>query len=164
MIPRPVYYLPGQAVVFERGPLQGNPLANAVFSSGWFDVFQVQPGQIVAPQTSALVDGTSEAITGVGTVCNVAAYYLDLFVEHTNATFLSLALVVEGQIAQALQAGGPPLMRLADLVVPTQDPGTGETRPYTLRVPVLSRFVRTTVTYPNVNSTRFNMSAVLRAS
>lgn len=162
MIPRPVYILPGQAVIFEQGPTQGNPLANAVITSGWFDVFQVQPGQLVAPQTAALVDGTSEAITGIGTTANVAAYQLDLFTEHNNASGLSYTLDVEANIAQALGSGAA-VYRLASLIVPTQDPGTGETRAYTHRVPVTARFVRIKATYPNVNSTRFHLSAVLRA-
>jgi len=163
MIPRPIYMLPAQAVIFERGPAAGLPIGNAVFSTWWFDVLSVIAGDIVTPQTAAIVSGNSEAITGAGTTAHVGAYYLDVFIEHTNATFLSLVLTAEAEIAQALQSGGHPVLTLAQLIVPTQDPGTGETRPYTHRIVGYSRFVRLTVTYPNVNATRFNMTAVLRA-
>lgn len=163
MIPRPIYFLPAQAVVFERGPADGLPGASTSFSTGWFDAYQVLAGDIVVPQTGAIVSGNSEAITGVGTVAHVGAYLLDVFVDHTNPAFLSLSLVVEAEIAQALQSAGHPTFRLADLVVPTQDPGTGEPRIYTHRVVGYSRFLRVTVDYPASVPTRFNMSAVLRA-
>lgn len=164
MIPNPTYILPAQAVVFERGPLAGLPGISAAFSSGWFDTFQVLAGDIVVPQTGAIVSAESEVITGAGTVAAVGAFFLDLFVEHANPTFLSCTVQVEAQIAQALQSPAPPTMFLAELIVPTQDPGTGDRRPFTSRVVVMSRFVRVNVVYPAVAATRFNMSAVLRAS
>jgi len=163
MIPRPINFLPAQRVIFERGPAAGLPGISAAFSTGWFDVYSVLAGDVVVPQTGAIVSGNSEVITGVGTVANVGAYYLDLFVEHTNATFLSLTMTVEGEIAQALQSAGHPVLTLAQLIVPTQDPGTGETRPYTHRVVGYTRFIRVSVAYPAVAATRFNMACVLRA-
>jgi len=163
MIPRPIYYLPAQRVIFERGPAAGLPGALATFSTAWYDVFTVLAGDIVVPQTGAIVSANDETITGAGTVAHVGAYYLDLFVEHTNALFLSATVTVEAEIAQLLQSGGHPTLTLARLIVPTQDPGTGETRPYTHRVVGYSRFLRVTVAYPNSAATRFNMAATLRA-
>jgi hypothetical protein len=164
MIPRPTFILPAQAVVFERGPAAGLPGAGATISTGWFDAYAVLAGDVVVPQSGAIVSANDETITGAGTVAHVGAYFLDVFVDHTNPAFLSLSLVVEAEIAQLLQSAGHPTFRLADLVVPTQDPATGETRVYTHRVVGYARFLRLTVVYPASVPTRFNMSAVLRAA
>lgn len=164
MIPRPIFFLPAQRVIFERGPAAGLPGAGSSFSTAWYDVLTVLAGDVVVPQTGAIVSGNDESITGTGTVAHVGAYYLDLFLEHTNAAFLAATMTVEGEIAQALQSAGHPTLTLAELIVPTQDPATSETRPYTHRVVGYTRFVRVTVAYPASAATRFNMTATLRAA
>lgn len=164
MIPRPIYTLPGQVVIFERGPAQGLPAALATITTGWFDVYSVLAGDIVAPQTGAIVSANDESITGTGTVAHVGAYFLDLYVEHTNPALLFAAITVEGEIAQALQSAGHPTIQLARLMVPCQDGGTNETRPFQHRLSINTRFVRVSLAYPNSTPTRFSMSAILRVN
>ncbi len=162
MIRRPYYVLPAQTPIFERGGLAGLPLANEIFSTKFFDVFAVERGGIPVPQTGAIVETSSEAITGVGTTTGIGAYYLDIYSEHDNAAGSFYTLAIEGAIAQALEVGGPPTLQLAGLVILPADVD-GAVRPFMMRVPVACRYFRIRTFYPATNATRFALSATLRA-
>ncbi len=162
MIPRPQYVLPAQTPIFEQGPIQGLPLANAVINTNWFDTFQVQDGGIQAPQTGAIVDSGSEIQTGVGTTAAIAAYFLDLYVDHNNANGAPLTIDIFGRMAQALDniVNAPTVRRL---VVQASELGSNEIRPLMTTVRITSRFFQVRYTYPGFNATRFATSLNLRA-
>ena len=166
MIPRPVYHIPSQIVILERGPAQGNPGISEAFTSPFFDTYSLHPQGALAPQTGAIVDTGDESIVGVGLTRRPAMYYLDCFLEHTNANGLPLVVEILGQVAQAMQSPAPPGMELRSLIVQAAEgptPATGRAIPFNTRLLITVRYFQIKWTYPAVAATRFHASFVLRA-
>ena len=166
MIPRAVYHIPSQIVVLERGPTQGNPGISEAFTSPLFDTFNVHPQGVLAPQTGVIVSTGDESTSGVGLTRRPALYYLDAFLEHTNATSLPLTVQILGDVAQSMQVAVPPLMELRSFIVQTAEgptPLAGRAIPFYTRILIPVRYFQIRWTYPAVAAARFHASFVLRA-
>lgn len=166
MIPRPIYHMPAQLVVLERGPTQGNPGISEAFASPFFDTFNVHPQGVLAPQTGVIVSTGDESTSGAGLTRRPALYWLDCFLEHTNADGLPLSVQILGDVAQSMQVPAPPAMELRSFIVQTAEgptPLAGRAIPFYTRVLIPPRYFQIVWTYPAVAAARFHASFVLRA-
>lgn len=166
MIPRPGYFIPSQIVVLERGPTQGNPGISEAYESPFFDTFNVHPQGVIAPQTGAIVSTGDESTSGVGLTRRPALYWLDCFLEHTNADGLPLTVQILGDVCQAMQVAVPPEMELRSFIVQTAEgptPLAGTAIPFYTRILIPVRYFQIKWTYPAVAAARFHASFVLRA-
>lgn len=171
-----VHVLPCQLVMVEWGLGDGSaaPVPGAVFQTGWFDTWRLNPERVIQPLTGQEVSTDDESVFGTGTHRRAAVYCLDLFCRHTNDGNQRLLLQVQEIMTPALfNIGLIAFVPTTTYVVPPAGLAAGasvelDSAAFVSRRHLCrNRMVRLRFTYPTIGVTQIHdwyLSAILRSA